>query len=131
MIFSVERVKLLDAVSRLQRVVGSKTAMPVLEGILISAEQGKVTLIAYNLEMGMKKEIEAKCEEQGDIVINARLLADILRRMNGLQVEISADSKLSCHIRSGEATFDIMGMAATDFPEMPSVPEHDPIVLEG
>ena len=29
MIFSVERVKLLDAVSRLQRVVGSKTAMPV------------------------------------------------------------------------------------------------------
>lgn len=131
MIFSVERVKLLDAVSRLQRVVGSKTAMPVLEGILISAEQGKVTLIAYNLEMGMKKEIEAKCEEQGDIVINARLLADILRRMNGLQVEISADSKLSCHIRSGEATFDIMGMAATDFPEMPSVPENDPIVLEG
>ena len=51
--------------------------MPVLEGILISAEQGKITLISYNLEMGMKKEIYAKCDEAGDIVINARLLADI------------------------------------------------------
>lgn len=131
MIFSCERTKLLDAVSRLQRVVGSKTSMPVLEGILISAEQGKVTLISYNLEMGMKKEIYAKCDEAGDIVINARLLADILRRMNGLQVEISADSRLNCHIKSGEATFDIMGMAATDFPEMPSLPESSAISISG
>ncbi len=131
MIFSVERAKLLDAVSRLQRVVGSKTSMPVLEGILISAEQGKVTLISYNLEMGMKKEIYAKCDQTGDIVINARLLADILRRMNGIQVEISADERLNCHIKSGEATFDIMGMAATDFPEMPSVSGNTSIEIEG
>lgn len=41
MIFSVERQKLLDAVSKLQRVVGAKSSMPVLEGILISAETGK------------------------------------------------------------------------------------------
>ncbi len=131
MIFSVERSKLLDAVSKLQRVVGSKTSMPVLEGILISAEQGKITLVAYNLEMGMKKELYAKCDDAGDIVINARLLADILRRMNGLQVEISADEKLNCHIKSGEATFDIMGMAATDFPEMPSVSGNNSFSLEG
>ena len=131
MIFSVERASLLDAVSKLQRVVGAKTSMPVLEGILISAEQGKVTLISYNLEMGMKKEIYAKCDEAGDIVINARLLADILRRMNGIQVEISADSKLNCNIKCGEATFDIMGMAATDFPEMPSVAENNVISVDG
>ena len=62
MIFSVERAKLLDAVSRLQRSVGAKTAMPVLEGILISAEQGKITLVSYNLEMGMKKEMYASLE---------------------------------------------------------------------
>lgn len=131
MIFSVERQKLLDAVSKLQRVVGAKTSMPVLEGILISAEQGKVTLISYNLEMGMKKEIYAKCDEAGDIVINARLLADILRRMNGLQVEISSDSRLNCNIKCGEATFDIMGMAAEDFPEMPSVGSGKTIVIKG
>ena len=131
MIFTVERAKLLDAVSRLQRVVGSKTAMPVLEGILISAEQGKITLVSYNLEMGMKKVLYAKCDEEGDIVINARLLADILRRMNGLQVEIKADDRLNCNIKCGEATFDIMGMAATDFPEMPSVNQNLNFSLDG
>ncbi|MBR4973411.1 MAG: DNA polymerase III subunit beta [Clostridia bacterium] len=131
MIFTCERAKLLDAVSKLQRVVGSKTSMPVLEGILISAEQGKITLVSYNLEMGMKKEIYAKCDEPGDIVINARLLADILRRMNGLEVKITAGEKLNCNIKSGEATFDIMGMAATDFPEMPSVADGETISVDG
>ena len=131
MIFSVERAKLLEAVTHLQRAVGLKTSMPVLEGILISAEQGKITLVSYNLEMGMRKEIYAKCDEEGDIVINARLLADILRRMNGIQVEISADNKLNCNIKSGEATFDIMGMAATDFPEMPSVSDGNKFSVSG
>lgn len=131
MIFSVERAKLLEAVLKLQSVVGSKSSMPVLEGILISAEQGKITLISYNLEMGMKKEIYSKCEQEGDIVINARLLADILRRMNGLQVEISADDRLNCNIKCGDATFDIMGMAATDFPEIPTVSENNRFEIEG
>ena len=131
MIFSVERASLLEAVSRLQRTVGTKTSMPVLEGILISAEQGKITLISYNLEMGMKKEIYGKCEEAGDIVINARLLADILRRMNGVQVEISADDRLNCSIKCGEANFDIMGMASTDFPEMPSVADGINLSVDG
>ncbi len=130
MFFTVERASLLEAVSKLGRVVGAKTSMPILEGILISAEQGKATLIAYNLEMGMRKEIYANCKSEGDIVINARLLADILRRLNGVQVEIECDEKLNCHIRCGEATFDIMGMAATDFPEIPSVADGNEISIE-
>ena len=129
--FIVERAKLLETVLKLQSVVGSKTSMPVLEGILISAEQGKITLIAYNLEMGIKKEIYAKCEEAGDIVIPAKLLADILRKMSDMQVEISADSKLNCNIKCGEATFDIMGMAATDFPEIPSVSSDNSFKVDG
>ena len=34
-----------------------------------------------------------------------------------------------CHIRSGNAVFDIMGMSALDFPETPSVPETEKIVM--
>lgn len=131
MIVTIEREKILEAVNHLSRIVSSKTSLPVLEGILISAEQGKVTLISYNLEIGIKKEIYASTEQEGDIVINAKILADILRRMDGLSVEISTDDRLMCHIKSGAANFDIMGMAASDFPEMPSVAEKNKTVLSG
>ena len=125
----VERAAFLDAVLKMQKTVGTKSSMPVLEGILISAEKGLVTLSSYNLEMGMKKEMYASCEQEGDIVINARLLADILRKLRGIDVEIESDDRLVCHIRSGEAVFDIMGMEANDFPEMPSLTEGENLNL--
>lgn len=129
--FRVERSIFLDAVLKMQKIVGSKSSMPVLEGILLSAEKGLLTLSSYNLEMGMKKEIYALCEEEGDIVINARLLAEILRKLRGIDVEIECDDRLVCHIRSGEAVFDIMGMQASDFPEMPSLTEGESLEIEG
>lgn len=127
----VERSVLLDAVLKMQKTVGLKSSMPVLEGIMFSAEKGLLTLSSYNLEMGMKKEMYASCEEEGDIVINARLLADILRKLRGIDVEIESDDHLVCHIRSGEAVFDIMGMEATDFPEMPSLTEGENLNIDG
>ena len=128
MLFTTQRNELLEAVQNLSRIV-TKTSLPVLEGILISAEQGKITLVSYNLEMSMKKVIYANCEQEGDIVISAKLLTEILRRSDGIQVTIEADERLMCHIRSGNAVFDIMGMSALDFPETPSVPETEKITL--
>ena len=127
----VERSAFVDAVLKMQKTVGAKSSMPILEGILLSAEKGLLTLSSYNLEMGMKKEIYASCEEEGDIVINARLLADILRKLRGIDVEIESDDRLTCHIRSGEAVFDIMGMEANDFPEMPSLTDGETLTVNG
>lgn len=130
--FTVERAMFLDAVSRLQKITGSKTSpQPILEGILISAEQGLLTMAAYNNESGMKKELYCSCDKPGDIVINARILSDILRKMNGIQVEIECEDNLLCHIRCSGAEFDIMGMKANDFPEMPAVSEGTKISLSG
>ncbi len=127
----VERAAILEAVLKMQKTVGTKSSMPVLEGILLSAEKGLLTLSSYNLEMGMKKEIYASCEIEGDIVINARLLADILRKLKGIDVTIESDERLVCHIKSEEASFDIMGMQACDFPEMPSLAEGENLTIEG
>ncbi len=127
----VERAAFLEAVLKMQKTVGSKSSMPVLEGILLSAEKGLLTLSSYNLEMGMKKEIYASCEEEGDIVINARLLADILRKLRGIDVEIECDERLACHIKSADAAFDIMGMQACDFPEMPSLADGEILKIKG
>lgn len=127
---TVSKDSLSEAVFNLLRVVGVKSTMPVLEGILLSAKEGNLTLTAYNLEMGMKKEIFCNCEKPGEIVIKARLLSDILRRMGGSQIEIETDEKLMCHIKSDDTVFDIMGMEASDFPELPTVNEGADISIE-
>lgn len=131
MLFTVERESFLEAVSRLSRIVSNKTAYPVLEGILLSAKQGKLTMIAYNLEMSLKKEIYARTETDGEIVLSAKLLGDILRRLSGPTVEIKVDDKMVCHIAASNAVFDILGMAAADFPEIPSFGDGKKLNIKG
>ena len=129
--FTVDRNEFLDVTLRLSRIVSNKTSYPVLEGILLSAEQGKVTLIAYNLEMSMKKTIYARVEEEGDIVISARILGDIFKRLSGKTVEISSDEKMVCKISSNGAVFDIPGMDAIDFPEIPNFYDGQSMKIKG
>lgn len=131
MIFSVDRNIFLEAVSKLSRIVSSKTSYPELEGILICAEQSKLTLIAYNLEMSMQKDIYTRTEEDGEIVISARILGDIFKRLSGPTVQITTDDKNICHITCGSAVFDIPGMDAINFPETPSFADGKNLVLKG
>lgn len=126
---SIDRTLLSDALANLQRAVTPKASLPILEGVLLSAEQTKLTLMAYNMEISMKKELPINCTEEGDIVISARILFEIIRKIKGNVIQIETDDHLVCHIRSGAAEFDIMGMASEDFPEMPSVAEYTAVTL--
>ena len=126
---TVDKNELLETVANLSRAVLNRAAIPVLEGILLSAENGILTMMAYNLEIGMTKKLNIKTEREGDIVLNARLFLEILRKLNGNSVTIEVDEKMTCHIKSGDTNFDIVGMESEDFPEMPSVAEHKKITV--
>ena len=118
--FIVNKRELSEAISKLSRAVANKSSVPVLEGILFSAEEGKLTMAAYNYEIGMRKEIDINCIEPGDIVLTAKLLGDIIKRMPEESITISVNEKLVCHIESGSSHFDIVGIEAADFPEIPT-----------
>lgn len=128
---SVNRGLLFETVNNLSRAVSSKAAVPVLSGILISAGNDNLTMYGYNLEIGMTKCIPAKIEEPGDIVIDAKYLGGILRSLDGEEVNITVDERNMCHFECNNTKFDIMGMAAVDFPEMPSVSEGKSFEIEG
>ena len=125
----INRNQLLEALANLQRAVTPRSSLPILEGVMLSAEHDRLTMMAYNMEISIKKELPIKCEEEGDIVISAKILFDIIRKVNGDLIEIEVDDRQVCHIRSGGSSFDIMGMKSEDFPEMPNVAETSSITI--
>ena len=127
--FLVNREKLCEAVMNLSRAVATKATFPVLEGIHMTATPDGLKMMAYNLEIGMTKTIDITCAEEGSIVFKAKLLGDILRSMNGETVSFEVNDRLVCKIKSGSTMFDIMGMPAQDFPEMPTVDDCERIVF--
>ncbi len=121
---------LVEAVSNVSRAVSSKSPIPALEGILIKAADNQISLIGYDLEIGIVTQIDADVKEEGSTVITARLLLDIIRRISSETISISCDDKNLCIIKGGVSEFTIMGITASDYPELPSVDASSNLVLK-
>jgi len=121
--FSCEKAILQAAVTTAGRVVAAKSTIQALEGVLMEAEGDRLRISGYNLETGIVTQVEAEVAEPGAIVLSARLLGEILRRMPDDAVSLSAGADLSVHIQCGPTSFDIKGSSDEDFPELPSVRE--------
>ena len=112
---------LVDAVSNVQRAVSGKINMAALEGILFEAYEDKLTLTGYDLEMGITTNIGAQVQREGKIVLPAKMLGDLVRKLPGEEVSFSVDGKGNTVIVSDATEFTIMGIDAADYPEIPAV----------
>ena len=79
--FSCEKETLLSLIGTASRAVTGKSAMPLLEGLLVTADANTLTLTGYDLSMGIRTTTEADVIEPGSIVLNARLFYDIVRKL--------------------------------------------------
>ena len=119
-----------EAVSNVSRAVCAKSPIPALEGILLKAQEGQLQLTGYDLELGIVTTIEAKTEQQGELVLSAKLLLDIIRRIPGETVSIVSDEKNLATIRGGASEFTIPGILADEYPELPNVEEKSDLVMK-
>lgn len=117
-----EKTILNEIITAVSKAVSSHSNLPVLEGIFISAESnGLVTLVSNDMEMGIEAKINADVKKEGQIVLNAKMFSNIIKNMPDDFVSIETDEKNICTIKSGNAKFEIMGLNAQDFPELPSI----------
>ncbi len=119
-----------EACQNIQRVVSTKTSIPAIEGIFMKAENGKLMLTGYDLEVGITTNIDVKVEQEGSIVLNARILCDILRRLPADKVSIEADERQLCVIKCGEVEYKLVGIAAEEYPELPTFTGGIPVTVD-
>ena len=121
--FSCEKLLLQNAVNTSSRAVAAKSSIPALEGLLLTCAGEKLTVSGYNMQTGIRTHFPVEAAEDGELVVNARLIGEILRRLPDDVVTFTADDKFLIHLSCGDADFDIMGLSAADFPELPEVEE--------
>ena len=79
--FRCKQQILAKAVNIVSKAVSLRTTIPILKGILIKAENGKIRMYASNLDIAISDTIEADVEEEGSIVVTAKLFGNIIRKM--------------------------------------------------
>lgn len=121
-----EKNKLADAISIVQKAVPSKTTYPILQGILLKAKENCLELTTNDLEMGVECRINADIQETGQVVIDAKLFGEIVRRMPNSKVSIE-ESNENIVITCKKSRFEIKGTKAESFPEIPEIDKGSPL----
>lgn len=119
--FVCETSTLSLACQNVQKAVSSKSSIPGAEGILIKTTVNGLSLTGYDLEIGINTNIYAKVEEEGAIIINAKIFCEILRKIPNQTVTFDSDERNLAVIRSGDIKYEIMGISADEYPELPTV----------
>ncbi len=111
-----------SAVAPLMCAVSGKSVTPAIEGILIEAKiPDTCILTTFDMEKGVRITIEAKVIEEGSYIINAQKFNQTLRVMEGEEITLTVDNKLSACIFSGKSSHKMSALAGTDFPSIPEL----------
>ena len=115
------RKDLYEGAGTVARAVNSRSALPILSHILISASDGRIELAATDLELGMRCSVDAKVDEEGAVTAPAKLLTDVLAALPDFDVTIETDDKNTLTLTCGASEFTILGLAADEYPVLPKM----------
>lgn len=112
----VENLK--EGVLLAEKSTGKKTTLPVLSSILCSAEKGKITLTATNLETAVEVWVGGKVEKEGKVALPARVLSSYMSLISGDQVTFLAKGN-NVDVVSQKGRTLMRGFTSDDFPLIP------------
>ncbi|MEZ7857298.1 MAG: DNA polymerase III subunit beta [Aquiluna sp.] len=119
--FQADREVLSDAVSFLVRLLSPRPQLPQLSGVMIEADGNEVQLSIFDYEVAARVKIAAAIDTPGKVLVQARLLSEILSKLPAASVSMELD-ETRFHVNSGSSKFSLSSMSTTDYPDTPEFP---------
>jgi len=113
------REELLKGIQTVQAVVGTKSTLPILANLLLETRGKKMDMTATDLEVGIRCSIDVEVSRPGAITLPAKTLSEVVRELPLEEVKIEVEEKSRGKISSGQAIFNLMGLAKEDYPVLP------------
>ena len=130
--FFVEKNLFSNELKLFQGIFEKKSLIEILQNIKFTlSADGILTMVATDLEIGMKSELSVQTVDPGSFTINGKDLYDLISKMPEGIVEISERNDMNIFISNEEKTcqYLLLGLQASDYPEIPSSSFENPVVL--
>lgn len=114
---SVLQEKLAKGLSAIARVVPGKPTLPVLSNVLLEAREGRLQLMATDLNLGMRVWIGAKIGKEGAISVPAKVFGELISSFSPSTVRITSDGE-SLHVVCDGHKARLAGIAASEYPSL-------------
>jgi DNA polymerase-3 subunit beta len=119
---TVSKDELASRLAIVARGVSTRTAVLVLSGIQLRAQDGRLHLAATDMEVSLRTELECSVDGEGSVVVPGRLLLDISRSLPDSDVTIEhKPEEAVVVVTSGTANYRLHTYSSEDFPRLPDV----------
>ena len=129
--------------SSVSRVVPSRPTHPILGNVLLVADDRtqQISLTGYDLNIGIRTSFSAEVIDGGKITLPAKLLNDIVSRLlpgeitlayeeeDNIDSDIETTTTYKVTLTSASANFEIRGMNAEEFPDLPVIDSNNSLDL--
>ena len=117
---TVHRDVFAEAVSFTVKLLPQRTTLPILSGVLITADSSGMTLSSFDYEVSARTTISADVATPGSALVSGRLLSDIAQRLPQQDVTLELDGS-SIRVTCGTAKFSLLTMPLEEYPQLPEV----------
>jgi DNA polymerase-3 subunit beta len=126
--------ELSSSLQLVSRAVAARPTHPVLANVLLTADAGtgRLSLTGFDLSLGIQTSLPASVETSGAITLPARLFGEIVARLssdNPITLSCPEGSE-QLELTSVSGSYQMRGMPAEDFPDLPLVESGTPIRLQ-
>lgn len=123
--FTVTQENFSHGLFMVSHVAAKSANLPVLQNVLIEANESGIKLTATNLEIGMSCLVRGKIDHTGAFTVQSKLLADFVGLLPKTNLEVAsvsdAQGNSALTVTSGESETKLKGIPAADFPLIPAV----------
>ncbi len=129
--FIIKRNQFNTAIQQVSKAISSKTTSPILSGIKIETYDFGVKLTASDADLSIESfipiEIEQKIiikiSETGSVVVPAKFLIEMIRKLSSDEVFLEVNEKFQVNIKSGSTDIQLACMDPDEYPILPRLSE--------
>ncbi len=96
--------------------------LPILNNILIKAEDGNIELVSTNLEIGITHQVRGKIEVDGQFTVDSKLISEYVNLLSGGEKVKIEEKDNELKVECGNYKTKIKGESAKEFPLIPTLP---------
>jgi DNA polymerase-3 subunit beta len=119
--FEIDRAEFLEALRLTQGVVERRNTLPILSNVLIEPVERGISVLATDLDIGVRRSCQAKVKGTGGITVNARKLFELVKEVQGVSIRFKSLDGHRVEVVSGKARWNLVGLDPKDFPSIPGL----------
>jgi DNA polymerase III subunit beta len=129
---TVDQAGLARALRLIGRVLPSRTPLPILQTVLLTAEPGRLVVRGSSVEVALATALAADVKAAGQVAVSAHALSDWVSELAPEPLALRHDNARSrLHARCGRFSGQFATSPAEDFPALPTADLSTALDLEG